>query len=737
MDVVSSCPMQTMGFVWQSSAGTFAQTVVVKATFVLEPGHAKFAPESAREEIHDEDRFVKDTTNAVLFVPTDRVPYKRHVDVMLVGHAYAPAKQPVRSLVTTLGVGQFSKSIEVVCDRGFRSPEERLLEGPRFTKMSLDWTRASGGSNTPNPVGKRIDAPPDVFGLISIPNLQPVKTIVTKGSDTFAPVGYGPIAPSWPGRKQHLERLSGRFSPVGWQERPLPENFDFDYFQAAPPDQQLAMIRPDEPLVLENLHPVHSHLETRLPGVCPRAVVHRASGEREDVTLVADTLWIDTDRGIVCVVWRGSIGLRHPTEAGLVGVALMEPIIESIDESLVVTIPPGIVDEDELASMTKVAPFGTKPKGPVVPFVGANVPERPTNPVRSKDDGALPFGPSGLSGIPPAPIAMGQITLPAQSPTSSPTMPEIKLTVAHPVAMAAYMPPPPPVSIAAGSVTEPSVWGSVASSDSPTARESTDRSSIEVISNQSRKFLQLLWCDTDSIVRMRSSRMWRAFFEELDQARQTELRNTTNEASHTAFELLAKVPPTCAEGIDKAFDEAIGEHEQLAAPIVILAGELELPFDELETLKAAMSTALPLITPADEQLKAAVTIAKEFVQTPGLSPAPAVSEGLTARIREAFVKEKKEMPADYLDAQIERVLLSGRHYQKREVFGGIFVRCLLWLQGKRNAITGYLPAEASTTLPIWKRIRARVIAEVHPAQDQYEASARALKVVATGRVGGS
>lgn len=734
MEVVSSCPMQTMGFVWQSNAGTFAQTIVVKATFVLEPGCAKLASEAEREEIWETDRFVKDNTNGVLFAPTDRVPYKRRVDVMLVGHAYAPGKQPVRSLVTKVEVGNFSKSIEVFCDRGFRSAEERLLEGPRFTKMPLDWTRATGGSNTPNPVGKRVDAPPDAFGLSSMANLQPPKTIVTKGSDTFAPMGYGPIAPTWPGRKQQLDRLSGTFSPAGWNERPLPENFDFEYFQAAPPDQQLERVRPDERLVLENLHPVHAHLETRLPGVCPRAVVHRASGEREDVTLVADTLWIDSDRGIACVVWRGSIGLRHPTEAGLVGVALVEPVAESIDESFVITIPPGIVDEDELASMTMVAPFGTKPKGPVVPFVGTNFPERAKNPVRSSDDGALPFGPSGLSGIPPAPIAMGQITLPAQSPTSSPTVPEIKLPVAHRLEHAAYAPPPPPVSIAAGSTTAPSVWDAGA----PTERKTTDCSAIEVIctqSRQSQKFLQLLWFDTHGVMQMRSSPLWRSFSEQSGQTRQTEGHDSTNEARLAAFEVLAKAAPASAKGIEKAFDDAIGDHEKLAPPILVLEGELEFSFDEIETVKAALSTAMPCVASGNDRLKTILSDANDFLRLPFLSASPTACEAFTKRIRESCIAEKNALTPNSFDAQVLYVLSTGRHYQKRRVFGGSFVRCSMWLFGEDKPIVTYLPADATETLPIWKRFGVRLIVEVFPAQDEYEASPWALKVLGIARVG--
>ena len=199
-----------------------------------------------------------------------------------------------------------------------------------------------------------------------------------------------------------------------------------------------------------------------------------------------------------------------------------------------------------------------------------------------------------------------------------------------------------------------------------------------------RELLQLLWFDTDSVARMRRVPAWKSVFEELErQPRSRELEIVDGarepweiEDRQEVFQILAKAPRADATGVDEALDGAIGEDGRFVPPMVLLSGEMEMPFDELSALKAAMSTAAPVVTPADEGLRAAVGAAKEFVQTPGLSAAPAVSEGLTQRIREAFAREKKGLPEDYLDGQMERVLLAGRHYQKREVFGGQFLRCL-------------------------------------------------------------
>jgi hypothetical protein len=316
MEVVSLCALRASGFEWQPGAGTYALTAICKATFELHPNECALAPE--QEDPSDTDTFWNDDPRRSVVVPSDRAPYKPRADVVLVGHAYAPNREPARAIMTRLLVGEIDKSIEVWCDRGFRTHAGQLLEGQRQSKMLLTWERAAGGPETNNPVGMRFDATPDRFGVVAIPNLQPPGAHFGQWGDTFAPVGYGPVAPHWPARTQKLYRSAGSFAAQGWEQRPLPDSFDYGYFNVAPPDQQVTELRPNERIVLENLHPQHERIVTNLPGVRPRAVADRATGEREEIALKADTLWFDTDRGICTVVWRGLVHLRHPREAGRV-----------------------------------------------------------------------------------------------------------------------------------------------------------------------------------------------------------------------------------------------------------------------------------------------------------------------------------------------------------------------------------------------------------------------------------
>ena len=419
MDVVSTCPLRVASVVWQPRAGAWALTLVCKATFQLQPGvsplaEAQAAP--AEDDVHQDG----DPTRS-LHVPGDLVPFKARADVLLAGHAFAPAGQAARTLAVRLSAGSADKRIEVWCDRIFWH-EGRLLEGQPFSRMPLRYERAAGGPGTANPVGMRFDAPPDAHGAVPIPNLQPPGIHVARRGDTFAPIGLGPIAPHWPGRAAKLGRHAAGWSHRQWRERPLPADLDRAYFNAAPPDQQVDAFDPDEPIVLEHLHPEHPKLETRLAGVTPFARMTAGGRAGEEVLLTADTLWIDTDRGLATVVWRGRVPLTHAAEEGRVTVSMKGAALEG-------TVVPG-------GTLAGGAP------GRALPF--GDAPARAETVLGGRAGGpALPFGPakSPWEGLPPKPAASAA---PAAAPADTGTVFGVRLKAADvlpfPAAAAAPLP---------------------------------------------------------------------------------------------------------------------------------------------------------------------------------------------------------------------------------------------------------------------------------------------------------
>jgi hypothetical protein len=192
------------------------------------------------------------------------------------------------------------------------------------TRVSLRYERAAGGPSTSNPTGVRLDKR-DAYGSLILPNLLGPGAVITGRGASIDPVGYGPVAPTWPSRQEKLGAHRGAWEYTRWHERSLPDGFDLGFFNAAPPDQQVNALRDRERIVLENLHPQHARLATRLSGVRPAATVKREGQRPELAAMIADTLWIDATRGVCTLVWRGLIHLRDRFEPGEVVIATEEP----------------------------------------------------------------------------------------------------------------------------------------------------------------------------------------------------------------------------------------------------------------------------------------------------------------------------------------------------------------------------------------------------------------------------
>jgi len=321
MQIINSPPFITSCITWQEQPEQWSLTIVCKATYSLKPGTAVLVTEP--DGLNEHDNHWDDDLQKSVYAPSDLVPYKPHPEVLLVGSAYAPRGEPVRSLFARLIVGQLDKSIEVFGPRTITS-EGLLVDGARWTQMSLRYERAAGGSDSWNPVG--IDAAHvDAYGRRHLPNLQPPAFAHLDGAAAIPTTGFGPIAARWPIRQERLGSLLDTFSDGRWTESPLGMDFDGLYFQSAPADQFVEEIRADETIVLENLHPDIERLVTRLPGVKPRTRVEIDGLPPWELNLVADTLWIDTNRSTCTVTFRSQLPLDGRDQPGTITIGVEYP----------------------------------------------------------------------------------------------------------------------------------------------------------------------------------------------------------------------------------------------------------------------------------------------------------------------------------------------------------------------------------------------------------------------------
>lgn len=435
MLILSSGPFRTGSTIWQTRSG-FVLTVVCKITYWLKPGEAAVAAE--QEAVNDADDHWDDDPNRSVRAPNDLMPSKIRPEVMLVGYAYAPNNQAVRSLVARMIVGEVDKSIEVHCDRTFL-PDGSLQEGSRFTRMRLNWERAGGGPGTSNPVGVRADAR-DTYGRRPVPNLQPIGSYVSNVDDFIAPVGFGPIAASWPSRADLLNRAP----PAAGEGLEGPSAA---YYNAAPGDQQLSVLRENERIVLENLHPEHARLVTSLPGCRPAIFVERTQGKASRVAAQADSLWIDTDRGIATLTWRARIPLARQDEQGRVLVSMEMPGRELTWGEVSRVMSQGQDDDDD-------APMETiTTTTPLIPSAALPFAARATQTVstsreapRASSNADLPFQPARSPSTPPAPATPWASTQLKAPPAPTPSSPGARASLPGTVVAPGAGVPPPPTS---------------------------------------------------------------------------------------------------------------------------------------------------------------------------------------------------------------------------------------------------------------------------------------------------
>jgi len=458
MLILSSGPLRTGSTLWHTRKGGFVLTVVCKATYWLKPGEAVLAAE--QEAVNEADDHWDDDPNRSVRAPSDLMPNKIRPEVTLVGYAYAPNNQPVRSLVARMIVGDIDKSIEVHNDRTFLA-DGSLQEGARFTRMRLTWERAGGGPGTSNPVGLRADAR-DAYGRRQVPNLQPIGTYVSTPDDFVPPVGFGPIAATWPPRADllvHAPQAAGEGL----------EGPTAIYYNAAPQDQQLSMLRVNERIVLEYLHPEHPRLVTNLPGYRPAIFVERTQGMAPRVSARADSLWIDTDRGIATLTWRALIPLARKDEPGRVLVAFeppgreltwgevvhvmsSEPSTDEDDEPIeTITSMVGLVHPAAALPFTArpAAPQVTPPRDPHRPASMADMPfQRQVPP--STPPPAAPHSSWPTLQSPPAPPPLQAAPVPSPSSPRSARSPlpgtVVGSNAGAPPPPAPVTPPPPAVA---------------------------------------------------------------------------------------------------------------------------------------------------------------------------------------------------------------------------------------------------------------------------------------------------
>jgi hypothetical protein len=254
---------------------------------------------------------------------------------------------------------------------------------------------------------------------------------------------------------------------------------------------------------------------------------------------------------------------------------------------------------------------------------------------------------------------------------------------------------------------------------------------------QRRDVVELVWFDATATRRVRQT--WPQIAEELEFAPVDHRHDLPCDdpqkarERHTHFGILTEAPQSDVHDLPSILREAVNEQGRFTPPLVVLAGRLQFPFDELEILRATAAALTPLAGD-DKKLKESLSNVKELLESPLLQHSNELIDNFVKHLRGLYDGSKRAVSRDYLDTSVERMLLEQRRYQKRSLFDGSWIRALLSPTAGGETIPTYLPESLDKTLPMMVAFRARLLAEVHIKQDQYESNAHALRVVALGRV---
>ena len=545
--------------------------------------------------------------------------------------------------------------------------------------------------------------------------------------------GFGPIAPDLPPRAALAPGLGAQWARAVAADRPLPDDVDPAFFNCAPPDQQLLALRPDERLVLEHLHPKHARLITSLPGIAPRAEIARLGRPPAPLALAPDTLWIDTDRAVCALVFRGAVPLAYAGEPGCVTVHF--------------DLPDSAGDAGEVRTMA--APLDSPKAAPApFPIAESGTPRAPgaSSALPFRSLGAMPLGAVALGAPPPAPpppILSGPADgtpWAAQPVIAAPIVGSIGQRLALEQAMAEAdaareapappeIPPLGPIAPEEPPATEPPGPAPGPAEDAASiAADPTDDDPAQ----EGARVVLLVHSESGLADQLRRDPRFREQVDAIagEDGEDEPIPRIDEEDPGLLASLLARAEPSPPDVLRAALRSAARPDGRLTCPLAVVEGTLACSLDPRESLRTLASTAVA-VAPDDEDLTRAAAAARAALEGGALPPP--VATRLEGAILAAFrAKDRPLSPRELLGA-VERALIEQRAFARRDVFDGPHVRARLAC-GDAPKLVVYLPEAAARALPLTRRLRARLLVEVRPREDDQEPSPLALRARALARI---
>jgi hypothetical protein len=324
MELINATRMQAGYTLGLEPSGRELLVVVVKGTFRM--------PTAAGEalRLHDEqaplvmsDEFFGEPGLSAPKYEVDFAPRKHRCDLLLNASAYAPQGEVATRVAVGVRVGGWSKSFNVIGDRVWEAGGSGIGLSPplAFERMPISYDRAFGGTDNrsedpsehdaylPNPVGRGFHKAlrGELVNGSPAPNTEEAGSPVTWVSGKYRPMSFGVIGRHWQPRISYAGTYDQQWLDDHFPF--LPPDFDEQYYQAAPLDQQLPTPVGEQLVTLINLTP-DGRREFLLPNLEAPIHIFPRQGGKEDLVAHADTIVIEPDLERVTMTWRVARPLR-------------------------------------------------------------------------------------------------------------------------------------------------------------------------------------------------------------------------------------------------------------------------------------------------------------------------------------------------------------------------------------------------------------------------------------------
>ena len=275
------------------------------------------------------DEYYGEPGESALRYGADMARFKPRCDVLFDAFAHSPGGQSVHELLAGFEVGDLKKTVRVHGPRRWQRVAGGLAgyrpsRGEAFTSMPLHYGLAFGGTrwyeqgdetlceaHLHNPAGLGY-AGAQTKGQMHqqpAPQLEHPQQPIKQSDDRVEPMALSAIGRHWLPRRRH----AGTYYQA-WRRDVfplLPLDFDEQFHQCAPMDQQMPYPRGGEVVRLFNLLPGLPDLQFNLPGLQPLMRVLRTDHSQAAPSAQLDTLFFETENLRFSAVWRASLPIKR------------------------------------------------------------------------------------------------------------------------------------------------------------------------------------------------------------------------------------------------------------------------------------------------------------------------------------------------------------------------------------------------------------------------------------------